>query len=65
MAVKKVDLRSKDYHRCQCCTLIQHEYQFPYIDKTKTARAFAKCLGCKRENCYSTTSCKLGQTHDN
>ena len=55
MAIKKVDLRNKDYKKCGCCELIQHVYQFWNLDKSV-------CGACHREKCGKT--CKLGTTHD-
>jgi len=61
-AIKKVDLRNKDYKLCPCCDLIQHVYQFNLIKGTQD-RDLSKCLACKRELC-TKTKCKLGTTHD-
>lgn len=56
MAIKKVDLRNKDYRRCECCQLVQHVSQFWLGDQP--------CGACKRELCGKTV-CHLGQLHDN
>lgn len=55
-AIKKVDLRSKDYRRCTCCELIQHVWQF----WTQDANV---CGACRREQCGSRT-CNLGTLHE-
>lgn len=55
MAIKKVDLRNKDYRRCTCCQLVMHISQFWLADQP--------CGACKRENC-TKTECRLGTLHD-
>lgn len=60
----KIVMNNRGMTQCPCCQLFQNEFMFPFTDKTKTARSYAKCIGCKRENCYSSNSCKLGTLHD-
>ena len=50
---------TNSYHKCNCCNLRLHAYQYP-LNRQTNSRQLWSCISCKRD-CRKSEVCKLGE----